>query len=159
MTSPFSKSEYFVSALTHGVGVLVSLVAGTVLIVRVAAEGDVARTLSAIVYVASLVVLYIASTLSHSVRSGIARVRLEIFDHCAIFVLIAGTYTPFTLITLRGPLGWILFGMVWGLAIRGVIFKLFWLERFRRFSILVYVLMGWLILVAVGPLTRTLSPQ
>jgi hemolysin III len=156
MTSPYPKSEDVASAITHGVGVLVSLVAGTVLIARVAAEGDAVRTVSAAVYVASLVVLYVASTLSHVVRAGPARARLEIFDHCAIFVLIAGTYTPFTLITLRGPLGWALFGVVWGLAAVGVIFKLIWIERFRRFSTLVYVLMGWLILVALEPLLKTL---
>jgi len=80
---------------------------------------------------------------------------MEIFDHCAIFLLIAGTYTPFTLIALRGPVGWVFFAVVWGLATAGVFFKLFFIDRFRRVSTLIYIIMGWLILAAVGPLVRT----
>jgi hemolysin III len=154
MHEPDISNEDLASAITHGVGTLASLAAGTVLIARVARSGDAWQIVSAAIYVASLVLLYTASTLFHVVPPGATRARMEIFDHCAIFVLIAGTYTPFTLVALRGPAGWVLFGAVWGLAAVGVLFKLFFIERFRRLSTLIYVLMGWLILVVVGPLVR-----
>jgi len=152
-----SPREDLASAITHGLGIVASLVAGTLLLARVSRSGDAWQIVSAAIYVPSLVVLYVASTLYHVVPPGPTRERMEIFDHCAIFVLIAATYTPFTLIALRGPLGWVLFGAVWGLAIAGVIFKLLFIERFRRISTLIYVLMGWLILVAVGPLIRSVG--
>jgi hemolysin III len=151
---PDTPSEDLASAITHGLGVLASLVAGTVLIAQVARSGDAWQIVSAAIYVPSLVVLYVASTLFHVVPPGRARARMEIFDHCAIFVLIAATYTPFLLVALRGPTGWVLFGIVWGLALCGVAFKLFFNERFRRLSTLTFVLMGWLILVVAGPLIR-----
>jgi len=155
MHQPDTTREDFASAITHGIGVLASIAAGTALIRQVARVGDPWQIVSAAIYVASLVVLYTASTLFHVVRPGPARARMEIFDHCAIFLLIAGTYTPFTLIALRGPVGWVVFGVVWGLAATGVFFKLFFIDRFRRVSTLIYVIMGWLILAAVGPLVRT----
>ena len=148
-----AAKEDLASAITHGLGVVASLGAGPVLIVRVARAGDAWQLVSATIYVAALVLLYTASTLFHVVRLG-SRTRMEIFDHCAIFVLIAGTYTPFTLMALRGVAGWVLFGAVWTLAAVGVFFKLFFIERFRRVSTLIYVLMGWLILAVVGPLVR-----
>jgi hemolysin III len=149
-----TSNEDLASAITHGLGVVASLGAGPVLIVRVARAGDAWQMVSATIYVAALVLVYTASTLFHVVRPGAARARMEIFDHCAIFVLIAGTYTPFTLMALRGVAGWVLFGTVWTLAAVGVFFKLFFIERFRRVSTLIYVVMGWLILAVVGPLVR-----
>lgn len=145
------------SAITHGVGVLASLIAGATLITRVARTGDAWQIVSASIYVPALVVLYVASVLFHVVRPGPARARMEIFDHCAIFVLIAATYTPFLLVDLRGPAGWVLFGTMWGLALAGVFFKLFFHERFRRWSTVIYVIMGWAILVMVVPLIRAVS--
>lgn len=155
MHQPDATKEDFASAITHGIGVLASIAAGTVLIARVARTGDSWQIVSTTIYVATLVVLYTASTLFHVVRPGPARARMEIFDHCAIFLLIAGTYTPFTLVALRGPVGWVFFAVVWGLATAGVFFKLFFIDRFRRVSTLIYIIMGWLILAAVGPLVRT----
>jgi hemolysin III len=154
MQKPFTLKEDVASAITHGLGVVASLAAGTVLMARVAQASDAWQIVSAAIYVPSLVLVYIASTLFHVVRPGPARARLEIFDHCAIFVLIAATYTPFTLVALRGPVGWALFGTVWGLAAAGIFFKLFFIERFRRVSTLIYILMGWLILAVVGPVVR-----
>jgi hemolysin III len=151
---PDGPREDLASAITHGLGVVASLVAGAVLLSRVARTGDAWQIVSAAIYVPALVLLYIASVLVHVVRPGPARARMEIFDHCAIFVLIAATYTPFLLVDLRGAAGWVLFGTIWSLAGAGVFFKLFFLERFRRFSIAIYVIMGWLILVMVGPLAR-----
>lgn len=148
--------EEIANAITHGLGVLASIAGGAVLITLAALSGDVWQVISASVFCASLILLYSASTLYHSVRHEIVRNRLQVFDHCAIFVLIAGTYTPFTLVSLRGSWGWWLFGVVWGLALAGVIFKLFCTGRYRRLSTLMYISMGWLALVATGPMLRAL---
>jgi hemolysin III len=151
---PDTPNEDRASAITHGLGVLASVAAGIVVLQRVARVGDAWQIVSAAIYVASLIVLYTASTLVHVVRPGVARARMEVFDHCAIFVVIAATYTPFTLIALRGTAGWVLFGVVWALAAAGVYFKLRYLDRFRRWSTLIYVLMGWLVLAQVDALVR-----
>jgi hemolysin III len=104
------------------------------------------------------VLLYSASTAYHIALSETFRRRLKIFDHCAIYVLIAGTYTPFTLTVLRGAWGWTLFGVVWGLALAGMVFKLFFIGRFPRMSTAIYIGMGWLIVIAAGPLVRAMDP-
>src|SRR5690606_35237739 len=93
----------------------------------------------------------------HAVRAQVARARLRVLDHCAIFLLIAGTYTPFTLVTLRGAWGWSLFGVVWGLATAGIAFKLFFTGRLRRLSTLIYLGMGWLVVVAMQPIVAALN--
>ena len=101
--------------------------------------------------------LYTASTLYHAIQHPVAKGRLQIFDHCAIYLLIAGTYTPFTLIGLRGPVGWWLFGIIWAIAVFGVIFKLMYTGRFHRISTLVYIAMGWLIVFAAKPAMQALD--
>lgn len=146
------------NALTHLVGVLLAIV-GTVALV-ITAAGDPWRLVSVAVFGASMIVLYSASTLLHGVRAGDETLRrLRVFDHAAIFVLIAGTYTPITLVPLRlvSPgWGWALFGTVWGLALLGVVFKLFWIGAPRWLSTGLYVALGWLVLVAVVPLVQAL---
>lgn len=154
---PYSPREEVANALTHGLGALASLIAGAALITLVASAGDALRIASAAVYCLSLLLLYTASTLYHGTRAGIAKDRLEIFDHCAIFVLIAGTYTPFMLVSLRGPWGWSIFGVIWGLAIAGVALKLIFGTRFPLLSTLIYIAMGWLIVVAAGPMIQALD--
>lgn len=154
---PYSPREEVANALTHGLGALASLIAGAALITLVASAGDALRIASAAVYCLSLLLLYTASTLYHGARAGIAKDRLEIFDHCAIFVLIAGTYTPFMLVSLRGPWGWSIFGVIWGLAIAGVALKLIFGTRFPLLSTLIYIAMGWLIVVAAGPMIQALD--
>ncbi|MCG6117163.1 MAG: hemolysin III family protein [Aquimonas sp.] len=144
------------NALTHGVGALASLVAGAVLITLAALWGDGWQLASAIVFVATLSLLYIASTLYHAARHERLKQRLKILDHCAIFLLIAGTYTPFTLLGLRDSWGWTLFVLIWVLAVLGIVFKLFFTGRFRRLSTLMYVAMGWLAVVAIGPMREAL---
>ncbi|NNF58140.1 MAG: hemolysin III family protein [Rhodothermaceae bacterium] len=148
--------EEVANAITHGVGVLASAVGGTVLITLAVLSGDAWLIVGASVYVGSLVLLYTASTLYHAIPYQGAKARLQIFDHCAIYVLIAGTYTPFLLMNLRGGWGWSLFGVVWGLAAIGVVFKLFFTGRFVLASTLVYLGMGWLALVAIGPMRQVL---
>lgn len=145
--------------LSHGFGCLLSIV-GTVLLLMKANQYDDSRFLISFgVYGFSLIILYAASTLFHGTKNQVLRNRLNIFDHAAIFVLIAGTYTPFTIITLQGKVGWMLFGTVWSIAIIGVIFKLFFTGKYRRVSMFMYVLMGWLILFAINPLMENLSEQ
>ncbi|HEX2188468.1 MAG TPA: hemolysin III family protein [Longimicrobiaceae bacterium] len=148
--------EEVASALTHGLGAVASAAGGAVLITLAALFGDAWQVVGASVFCGSMVLLYTASTLYHAARSPAARARLQVFDHCAIYLLIAGTYTPFTLVELRGAWGWSLFGVVWGLAVAGVVFKLFCTGRFRRLSTAIYLAMGWLVVVATGPLLRTL---
>lgn len=149
-----------VNSLTHFAGVLLS-VAGLVTLIVLSA-GEPWRTVSFAVYGGALILLYTASTLLHALRVGAENERrLRIFDHAAIFILIAGSYTPITLVTLQQeqPVwGWALFGFVWGVALLGVVFKLSWLEAPRWISTGLYLLMGWLALVAIVPIVQTLPP-
>jgi hemolysin III len=144
------------NAYTHLVGALLALAGAVVLIVLGAMKQDVWKIVSFAIYGASLVMLYSASTLYHSTR-GRLKAFFRKLDHTAIYLLIAGSYTPFTLVTLRGPWGWWLFGVIWVLALLGILQE-FWLgKRTRVLSLIIYVLMGWIALVAVMPLVDTLS--
>src|SRR5262249_11458811 len=136
--------EEWANALVHGAGIVATLAGGAVLITLAAVFGDARRVAGAVVVGLALGLLYTASTLYPVVRHEHIKARLKVLDHCAIFVLIAGTYTPFTLVALRGTWGWMLFGAVWFLAVLGVVFKLFYTGRFRRTSTALYVAMGWL---------------
>ena len=151
--------EELASALTHGLGAVASLAGGAVLITLAALGGDGWQLASAIVFSLTLLLLYTSSTLYHAVRQRVARTRLQVVDHCAIFLLIAGTYTPFTLVTLRGTWGWTLFGVVWLLATAGIIFKLFFTGRLKRLSTAMYLGMGWLSVFAARPFLDTLSGE
>jgi hemolysin III len=150
--------EEFVNAVTHGIGALASVVAMTVLITRAAIRGGVWETVGAAVFGVSLLTLYAASTLYHSARAPEWRRRFKVFDHCAIFLLIAGSYTPFLLHELRGAWGWTLFAVVWTLAVAGIVFKLFSTGRFRLFSTVLYLAMGWIAVVATRPLLANVDP-
>ncbi len=138
-------------------GVLAALLGGTSLIVLASLRGDVWRIVGAVVFVVTLVTLYTASTAYHAARTERIKRRLKIFDHCAIYLLIAGSYTPFLLNDLRGPWGWSLFGVIWGLAVAGITFKFFFTGRFPLVSTSVYLLMGWLVLVAAVPMLRSMQ--
>ena len=153
----YSVSEEIAAAVTHGLGVLGSVGAGAVLLTLAAQTRDVWAVTGAAVFVGSLVLLYTASTLYHAIPFERAKRRLKTFDHCAIFALIAGTYTPFLLGGMRGPWGWSLFGVIWALAVAGIVFKLFFTGRFKLASTLVYVAMGWLAVVAIGPMREALG--
>ena len=149
--------EELANAWTHGVGAAAALAGGGILITLAALHGDGWQLVSAIVFGVSLLLLYTASTLYHAIQHPVVKGRLKVFDHCAIYLLIAGTYTPFTLIGLRGPWGWGLFTAIWGLAVAGVIFKLFYTGRFKLLSTAIYIAMGWLIIVAIKPLLAALD--
>ena len=151
------QREEFASALTHGVGAAAALAAGATLIALVARGGDGWQLGAAIVFGTSLLLLYVASTLYHATRHPVARGRLKVFDHCAIYLLIAGTYTPFTLIGLQGKVGWSLFAAIWTLAFAGIVFKLFFTGRFKLLSTAIYIAMGWLVLIAIRPVMAALD--
>jgi len=145
------------SALTHGVGALAALAGGAVMVALAALHGDGWQLAAAIVFSISLLLLYIASTLYHAIQRPRAKSALKVFDHCAIYLLIAGTYTPFTLVGLRGEVGRNLFIAIWSLAALGIVFKLFFTGRFKLLSTLVYVAMGWLVLLAIKPVWAALD--
>lgn len=155
MSATYTAREELANSVTHGLGVVLG-VAGLVLLVVVAQHGDAWQIVSTAIFGTPLVLLYSVSTLYHSLRGERLRQVLKKFDHAAIFLLIAGTYTPFLLVTLCGPWGWSLFGVIWGLAAAGVTLK-FWLAgRFRLGSTLLYIAMGWLVMVAIKPLVSAL---
>ena len=145
------------NALTHGLGAAAALAGGAVLITLAAIHGDGWQLAGAIVFGITLLLLYTASTLYHAIQHPIAKGRLKVFDHCAIYLLIAGTYTPFTLIGLRGPWGWGLFAAIWTIALAGVVFKLFHTGRVPRLSTALYVAMGWLVVVAIKPMLASID--
>lgn len=149
--------EELANAWTHGLGAAAAFAGGAVLIALAALHGDGWQLAGAIVFGLCLLLLYLASTLYHALRDPAHKTRMKVVDHCAIYLLIAGTYTPFTLIGLRGPWGWGLFIAIWTLAIAGVVFKLFFTGRFKVLSTAIYVAMGWLVLVAIKPLLDALD--
>lgn len=152
MTAVPARREELANTITHGFGLLASLLAGAVLITLASLTRDPWQIVGASIYVVSLVVLYGASTSYHAARGLRAKQRLKVFDHCAIFGLIAGTYTPFTLGAIRGGWGWTLFGLAWGLAVAGIIMKLFYIGRFPILSTVFYLAMGWMAVFAIRPL-------
>ena len=155
-TPAYSAADELASAITHGLGVVLSVAAGAVLITLAALTGDPWTITGASVFVGTLVLVYTSSTLYHAIPYESAKAKLKTLDHCAIFGLIAGTYTPFLIGGLRGPWGWWLFGIIWALAAAGIVFKLFFTGRFKVVSTLIYVAMGWLVVVATGPLRAEL---
>jgi hemolysin III len=151
-----SAGEELASAITHGLGALLSIAGLVLLVVFASLEGNAWHIVSFSIFGTCLVLLYTASTLYHSFRSARVKHVFRIMDHAAIYLLIAGTYTPFTLTLLRGGWGWSLFGVIWGLCIAGIVFKVFFIKRFNVLSTIVYLLMGWMIVVAAKPLLEHL---
>lgn len=145
------------NALTHLVGAVLALVGSIVLIVLATRGGDIWKIVSVVVYGVTLLLLYSLSTLYHSMR-GRAKEILRELDHHSIYLLIAGSYTPFCLVTLRGPWGWSLFGTVWGLAVIGSLEELRPKRGARILSVVLYAVMGWMVIVALSPLIKALGP-
>jgi hemolysin III len=154
----YRLGDILANAITHGIGAGLAIV-GAVYLIAASTRGTAWHVVSCSIFAGTLVLVYICSTLYHSlVRTG-ARHVFHVLDHSSIYLLIAGTYTPFTLILLHGPVGWWIFGIEWGLAIAGVVFKSFAVGRFQVASALVYLFQGWLIVFATGPLLRAISSQ
>jgi hemolysin III len=152
MEKPVLDVEEIANTVTHGIGLALSVLGLVLLVVFASLRGGALHIVSCAIYGATLVGMYAASTLYHGSRGERARRLLRVLDHCAIYLLIAGTYTPFTLVMLRGGWGWTLFGIIWGLAVFGIVFKMFCTGRFMIASTIVYILMGWLAVVATRQL-------
>lgn len=148
----YTEREERFHASTHAAGALLAALGAVYLILGAVATGDPWRVVSFAVYGCTLVLLYTASALYHGTRGSVRKARLRVLDHSAIYLLIAGSYTPFLLLRLRGPFGWTLFGLVWGVALAGVIYKLTLMDRFPRLSTATYLAMSWLSLAAIVPL-------
>jgi len=143
--------EEIANTITHGIGLLLSIAGFVVLLIFAILRGTASHIVACSIYGATLICLYTASTLYHAVITPRLKRILKIFDHSAIYLLIAGTYTPFLLLNLRGAWGWSLFGVVWGLAFAGIIFKFWFVDHFPFLSTSVYIAMGWLVIVAAKP--------
>lgn len=152
----YTLGEEIFNSVSHGVGALLSIAGCVVLIVLCAVHKGAMEVVSASIYGASLIILYTMSTLYHALTNKTAKTVFQILDHNTIFLLIAGTYTPMTLCCLNGALGWTIFGLVWGAAIVGIVFSSINLEKFRKFSTLCYIIMGWGIIFAIKPLYESI---
>jgi hemolysin III len=141
---PFTFGEELFHSVTHGIGTGLSIAGLVLLVVLAVLNGDIYQIVSFSIFGASLVILYLSSTLYHGLQQPRAKQIFKIFDHSAIYLLIAGTYTPFLLIALRGMAGWTLLIIVWGIALIGITLKIFFIERFQILSVVSYLLMGWL---------------
>jgi hemolysin III len=156
---PQSPGEEMANSVSHGVGLALAIVAAPALVWATAHRGDAANVVGAAVFAVSMVLLYLSSTLCHSLAYTRAGRTFQILDHGAIYLLIAGTYTPFTLGVLRGAWGWTLLAIVWGLALSGVVFKACCGVRHPRISIALYLAMGWLVVIAIKPLLLRMPPR
>jgi len=153
----YSPKEEKINIISHAIGFLLSIVALILLVIHAIEFGTILHIVSVGIFGASLIILYVASTLYHNSKNEESRTRLKIFDHAAIYVLIAGTYTPLCLITLNGTTGWLICGISWGMALIGIILKIFFTGRYKIISTLMYVFMGWMIVFAINPLIDNLS--
>jgi hemolysin III len=154
--SEYNLGDILANAITHGIGAGLAI-AGAVYLIAASMRGTALCMLSCTVFASTLVLVYICSTLYHSLVRTRARHVFHVLDHASIYLLIAGTYTPFTLISLRGPVGWSLFGIVWGLALAGVIFKSFAVGKFAVASAVVYLFQGWVVVFAARPLVAAIG--
>lgn len=155
----YESGEERINVWSHGLGVALSIVGLVMLVLRAVSLGDVWRIVSFSIFGASMILLYTASTIYHNSKTPKIRSRLNVFDHASIFVLIAGSYTPFTLVTLHGWVGWTIFGIAWGAALVGITLKIFFIGKFKLLSTIMYVLMGWIIVFAISPLMKSMSSE
>jgi len=155
---PYALGEEIANSVIHGVGIALSIAALVILVAFATLSGDSFKLAASIVYGISLVLEYTASTLYHAFPQPRVKYVFKILDHCGIYLLIAGSYTPFCLVTLRDSGGWQLFFVVWGLALAGIAMEAFWVYRPRWLSALVYLALGWIAVLAFGPLKESLDP-
>lgn len=155
----YSEKEEKLNVISHAFGLVMGIIALPFLILKSMYFEGFWKPASLLIYGVSIIILYAASTVYHAAKTPKVRRRLNIFDHAAIYVLIAGTYTPFTLITLEGKTGWIIFGLTWFFAFTGIILKLFFTGKYDKLSTIMYVLMGWQIVFAISPLLENLATE
>ncbi|MCD4771944.1 MAG: hemolysin III family protein [Bacteroidales bacterium] len=151
-----SLKEEIANSITHGIGLLLSISGLVLLVVFASLRGDAWHIVSFSIFGVGMIMVYTSSTLFHAFRNFKIKSILNIIDHSAVFILIAATYTPFTLVTIRGPWGWSIFGVVWLAAIAGIILKIFFIGKYRTLSTLLYVAIGWVLLIAIKPLYASL---
>jgi len=156
-TYTFTKKEEIWHAITHGIGALLSIAGLVLLIVFASFSGNPWKIVSVTIFGTMMLLMYVISTIVHSLPKGKWKDIFQIFDHSAIYLFIAGTYTPFLFVHLKGVLGWVLFGIVWSIALVGIVFKMFFVKRFMLLSTIFYILMGWLIVIAWKPLTTVMQ--
>ena len=154
IASRYTRREEYANIATHAVGVALSVVALVVMVVYASRHGNPYHIVSVSIFGATLILLYLMSTLYHSMQHPKVKYVFRVFDHSCIYLLIAGSYTPFTLVTLRGGWGWTLLGLTWGLALCGIVFKIFFTKRFSILSTIMYIAMGWLVLIAIVPIVE-----
>ena len=148
----YTFKEEIANSVTHGIGAALSITGLIVLVSFAAIKGDAWRVVSFSVYGGTMVVLYLISAIYHGFQAPKVKHVFHVLDHTAIYFLIAGTYTPFALVNLRGGWGWSLFGIIWGLAAAGILFKIFWFGRLRILSIAIYLIMGWIVIIVIKPI-------
>ncbi|SRR6056297_343911 len=154
----YSLAEEIANSITHGIGALLSIFGLVVLITLAATHGNVWHIVSSTIFGTTMILLYLTSTLYHCVTVPRTKEILRLLDHVAIYLLIAGTYTPFLLVNLRGPWGWSVLALVWGIALTGIILKVSPLGQKRGLSLTLYLVLGWIILIAIRPLLSSLDP-
>ena len=152
----YSLSEELISSISHGIGTGLAI-AACVLCITKAAHDDAWAVVSSSIFGGALIILYLISTLYHALAKNKAKRVFRVIDHCSIFFLIAATYTPYLLVSLRGPFGWVLFGIIWGLAIIGIVFNAIDLDKYQKLSAIINVLMGWAIVVKLGALGEAIG--
>lgn len=156
-THTYTKQEEIVHAITHGFGVLLSIAGLILLIVYASINGNPWQIVSVTIFGVTMLLMYLTSTIVHSLPVGKGKDLFQIFDHASIYLFIAGTYTPILLVLLRETVGWTVFGIIWGIAITGIVFKIFFVKKFLFLSTVIYVLMGWLIVFIWQPLTAIMN--
>lgn len=149
--------EEIANSVSHGVGSIFAIAGTAVAVVWAVIFGNVYSVVSAAIYGATLIILYTMSTLYHAFTNKTVKKIFRIFDHCSIFLLIAGTYTPYTLVAMNGAVGWTIFGIIWGVAILGIVLNAISIERFKIFSMICYLAMGWLIIMYFKPLMQAIG--
>lgn len=154
----YTLGEELISSISHGVGALLGIAALVLCIVRSCNPLDGFKLASSIVFGLTVIILYLMSCLYHALKVNRAKRVFRVFDHCTIFLLIAGTYTPFTLVTLRETVGWWLFGIIWGTAVLGIVFNAISLKKFAKISVALYLIMGWMVIFSFNHLRAALSP-
>ena len=153
----YSIGEEIANSITHGIGVILAIIGLVAMVITAAANGTASHIVSASIFGATMILLYLASTLYHSFQQKRIKQVLKTLDHSAIFLLIAGTYTPFAIVSLRGPWGWSLFGTIWGLALAGIIIQLTPLAKIKILSVGLYLAMGWVAIIAAKPMIAALN--
>jgi hemolysin III len=157
MDKVYTPAEEIANSITHGIGMILSIIGMIILIILASLKGDAWHIVSFSIFGGCLMLLYLASTLYHSIPDPDTKRLFKIIDHSAIYLLIAGTYTPYLLLNLRGAWGWTLFGIIWTLALSGILLKSYYIGRFRKTSVMLYIAMGWLCVIVFDQLIEKLD--